>query len=255
MEDKIKKVNMNIYNEYSSIRLYIDEDEKIYDVNEIHYRTHGLILCRDQEINKYEEFIPKLTHNERLKFYYDLAQSFKKKRPKLCVAEWLIEKIAEEEAVSFINEFEYKGKENEATIAELKEKLIATETENNDLKKEIKRQDRRIEELTIEKHNLETKTDYKFVYKEDGMDTSINLSLRERTLILYGIILLALKKNNGDISPNLKRLIGNYDTISSYLTYMKKDGSRSLTYKEKEHIHRFYHDEELDTTCIKDYLE
>lgn len=252
--EEYKKVRIGIYEYFNGLHLGIDDVEYTFNAGEEHYRLSGLVVCSNLEIKKYEEFIAKLTHDERLRFFNSLAESFKQRCPKLCVADWLIEKIEEEEAESFIDEFEYKGKENETTIAELKEELNTAKQQIANLERDLQNSKNWIESLIAQKNLLEQKDKFKLTYKGNGINQSIDLSLRERVVIHYGIMLQAKGKREGAISSNLKRLIANSETVTKYLKLLKSDGERPLSDIEKDNVRKFYEVEELDTGVIWDYL-
>lgn len=158
-----------------------------------------------------------------------------------------------------------KGKrvdEVEEENARLKEEKELSKAATYDLLMEKQRDKKRIVELEIEVGEMTEETDNKnakdfgkFSYKEEGKWITINLSKRERTVILYGIMQAARGKRNGEpLKANLRRLIGNGNTVNKSLDYMRKGKSRPLTDAEKEHIRRFCKEEGLDTAYILDYI-
>lgn len=228
-------------------RTQYDYDSKDFPGDYPDYNRSGVI-------KKYEEMLLKLTHDEKLRYLYSIAHRYTKEKPEALVVVWLKHKIEEEEAVSFNLEFEFSGKKNEETIAELKEKLKKAESDIADLNNQLSRSEKKNETLIEERGCMENEPPCKFAFKEKGKTLSVELSLREKIVIMAGIMRMSHNDKDEELSANLKRLISNGNTVGRYLKYMKSDGDRPLTDKEKENIRRFYKEEKLDTAYILDYI-
>lgn len=256
MNNNVKRLVPRISYTGFNINVYVGKWSFIYNQNESKRSDHFFKYNDIAFIAKHEEFLQKLTHEEKLRYLYDLTEKLSSTgKPQLCVFEWLADMISEEEAVSFIQDFDYVGNGNEQCIAKLKEQLDEAKRTIEELGRDLEKKDAKIEDLIKEQVKYEEDTSCKFAYQENGVSDSIQLSLREKTVILCGIMRMARQDKDGNISANLRRLISNGETVNKYLKELKsKDGTRPLTDDEKDHIRRFFKEEGLDTAYILDYI-
>lgn len=103
----------------------------------------------------------------------------------------------------------------------------------------------------VANHSTSDDDGTKWLMKIDKTD--IYLTLREYTIILYTLFRRATNKE--DISANLKRLIGSYNTVSSYINDAKKGGRNPLTQEEKDNIKKVLKSERISyQNILQDYL-
>lgn len=249
-EDNVTKkeelMPVHIYGDLHGTHLKIGNKTHTYDawnINKYH--------LADAEIKQYETMLVKLSHEERVRYLNGLAKRFGDSKPDLTVAQWFEAKVSEEGAVSFNEAFEYKGKEDEKTIAQLKEDLNAAKENNSKLEAQILRYKIQVEEYIEARTRMEDNVKGKFVYDRSK---SIELSLRERVVIMTGIMRMTRRVKDEEVSANLRRLIDNGETVNRYMKELRSDGGRPLTDEEKEHVRMFYKEEGLDTSYILDYI-
>lgn len=137
------------------------------------------------------------------------------------------------------------------------ELLKARDEEIAELKSQLREKDAIIAQKTKEhdeyvaNHGTDDSDGSDWMMKINKAD--IHLSFREYTIILYTLFRLATNKE--ELSPNLKRLIGSYNTISSYINDLKKEGRTPLNEKERDNIKKVLNSEKVPyREILKDYL-
>ncbi len=209
------------------------------------------------QIAAFNEFLSEIpTVEERKEEIMKEFRLWEKKDPSITFALWLIEqyKVADinwrrdQRRLKLAAEGREKSweellKERDEEISELKlqlrdkEAIIAQKTREHD--------------DYVANHGTSDDDGTKWLMKIDKAD--IYLTLREYTIILYTLFRRVTGK--AKLSANMKRLIGPYNTIDTYINQLKKEGNNPLTKEEKERIRKVLNSEKIAyQDILQDYL-
>ena len=209
------------------------------------------------QIAAFNEFLSEIpTVEERKEEIMKEFRLWEKKDPTITFALWLIEQYK----VADINWRRDQRRLKQAAKGEKKsweELLKERDEEISELKSQLRDKDAIIAQKTKEhdeyvaNHGTDDSDGSDWMMKINKAD--IHLSFREYTIILYTLFRLATNKE--ELSPNLKRLIGSYNTISSYINDLKKEGRTPLNEKERDNIKKVLNSEKVPyREILKDYL-
>ena len=225
-----------------------------YSEKEFNYKSFEEKLPLVQAFKEFLDEIP--SAEERKAVIMEEFQKWDQKYPDIEFAAWLIQQYKtmdikwrhdqwriEQAAKGEKKSWEELLKERDEEIAELKSQLgekdaiIAQKTKEHD--------------EYVANHSTSDDDGSKWLMKIDKAD--IYLTLREYTIILYTLFRLATHKE--ELSANMKRLIGSYNTVGSYINDTKKDGRTPLSKKEKDNIKKVLKSEKISyQDILKDYL-
>ena len=209
------------------------------------------------QIRAFKEFLSEIpTIEGRKKVMMEEFLRWDTKSPDIQFALWLIEQYK----VAGIQWRRDQWRLEQATNGEKKswEKIVrARDEEIRELRSLLNEKEAIIAQKTREhddyvaNHSTSDDDGTKWLMKIDKTD--IYLTLREYTIILYTLFRRATNKE--DISANLKRLIGSYNTVSSYINDAKKDGRNPLTQEEQDNIKKVLKSERISyQDILQDYL-
>ena len=225
-----------------------------YSEKEFNYKSFEEKLPLVQAFKDFLEEIP--SAEERKAVIMEEFQKWDQKYPDIEFAAWLIQQYKtmdikwrrdqwriEQAAKGEKKSWEELLKARDEEIAELKSQLgekdviIAQKTKEHD--------------EYVANHSTDDSDGSDWMMKINKAD--IHLSFREYTIILYTLFRLATNKE--ELSPNLKRLIGSYNTISSYINDLKKEGRTPLNEKERDNIKKVLNSEKISyQEILKDYM-
>ncbi len=219
----------------------------------------NLEACKrnDAQILAFQEFLSEIpTVESRKKVMMEEFLRWETKNPDIQFALWLIEqyKVANIQWRRDRWRLEQVAKGEKKSWEEL---LKARDEEISELKSQLREKNAIIGQKTKEhdeyvaNHSTDDSDGSDWMMKINKAD--IHLSFREYTIILYTLFRLATNKE--ELSPNLKRLIGSYNTISSYINDLKKEGRTPLNEKERDNIKKVLNSEKVPyREILKDYL-
>ena len=225
-----------------------------YSEKEFNYKSFEEKLPLVQTFKDFLEEIP--SAEERKAVIMEEFQKWDQKYPDIEFAAWLIQQYKtidikwrrdqwriEQAAKGEKKSWEELLKERDEEIAELKSQLGEKDV--------IIAQKNKEHDEYVANHSTDDSDGSDWMMKINKAD--IHLSFREYTIILYTLFRLATNKEK--LSPNLKRLIGSYNTISSYINDLKKEGRTPLNEKERNNIKKVLNSEKVPyREILKDYL-
>ncbi len=118
------------------------------------------------------------------------------------------------------------------------------------LESQLENSGERIQELEQNEKNGRT---YHYE-KSRGCYDKLKLSLRERIVIELAFYRKMVGNKDADMSLGRKSLIGNKETVTSYLNEMKNTNKKPLSVEEIKHIRFVLSIENIDTSYVLDYL-
>lgn len=186
-----------------------------------------------EEFRKWDQYDPDI------EFAAWLIQQYKMVAIQWKHDQWRIEQAAKGEKKSWEELLKARDEEIDELKSQLRDKdaIIAQKTKEHD--------------EYVANHSTDDSDGSDWMMKIKKAD--IHLSFREYTIILYTLFRLATNKE--ELSPNLKRLIGSYNTISSYINDLKKEGRTPLNEKERDNIKKVLNSEKVPyREILKDYL-
>ena len=209
------------------------------------------------QIAAFNEFLSEIpTVEERKEEIMKEFRLWETKDPSITFALWLIEqyKVADINWRRDQRRLKLAAEGREKSWEEL---LKERDEEISELKLQLRDKDAIIGQKTKEhdeyvaNHSTDDSDGSDWMMKINKAD--IHLSFKEYTIILYTLFRLATNKE--ELSPNLKRLIGSYNTISSYINDLKKEGRTPLNEKERDNIKKVLNSEKVPyREILKDYL-
>ena len=225
-----------------------------YSEKEFDYKSFEEKLPLVQAFKDFLEEIP--SAEERKAVIMEEFQKWDQKYPDIEFAAWLIQQYKTMDIKWRRDQWriEQAAKGEKKSWEEL---LKARDEEIDELKSQLGEKDVIIAQKTKEhdeyvaNHSTDDSDGSDWMMKINKAD--IHLSFREYTIILYTLFRLATNKE--ELSPNLKRLIGSYNTISSYINDLKKEGRTPLNEKERDNIKKVLNSEKVPyREILKDYL-
>lgn len=219
----------------------------------------NLEACKrnDAQILAFQEFLSEIpTVESRKKVMMEEFLRWETKNPDIQFALWLIEqyKVANIQWRRDRWRLEQVAKGEKKSWEEL---LKARDEEISELKSQLREKDAIIAQKTKEhdeyvaNHGTSDDDGSKWLMKIDKAD--VYLTLREYTIILYTLFRRVTGKSK--LSANMKRLIGPYNTIDTYINQLKNEGKTPLTKEEKERIRKVLNSEKIACQDIlQDYL-